>query len=143
MARKRIRVGCVSIGGGAPVSVQSMTTTDTRDVAGTASQIRRLADAGCELVRVAVPDMAAARAVGQLKNRVPVPIVADIHFDYKLAVTAAEAGADKNPDQSGQYRRRHERARRYGGLPEKGHTHPHPASTAEAWRRIYWPNTAA
>ncbi len=95
MARKRIRVGCVSIGGGAPVSVQSMTTTDTRDVAGTASQIRRLADAGCELVRVAVPDMAAARAVGQLKNRVPVPIVADIHFDYKLAVTAAEAGADK------------------------------------------------
>ncbi len=95
MARKRIRVGCVSIGGGAPVSVQSMTTTDTRDVAGTASQIRRLADAGCELVRVAVPDMAAARAVGQLKSRVPVPLIADIHFDYKLAVTAAEAGADK------------------------------------------------
>ena len=83
------------VGGGAPVSVQSMTNTDTRDVEKTAAQIDRLKAAGCDIVRVAVPDITAARAVEALKKRIDLPLVADIHFDYKLAVAAAEAGADK------------------------------------------------
>ncbi len=92
---RQIRVGSVPVGGGAPVSIQSMCNTRTDDVAATAEQIRRLAAAGCEIVRVAVPDIAAARAVGALKEQSPLPIVADIHFDYKLALEAAAAGADK------------------------------------------------
>lgn len=80
------------MGGGAPVVVQSMTNTDTRDVDATLEQIRRLADAGCELVRVAVPDAAAARALKTLVDRSPLPLVADIHFDYRLALAALEAG---------------------------------------------------
>ncbi|SHH75890.1 4-hydroxy-3-methylbut-2-en-1-yl diphosphate synthase [Sporobacter termitidis DSM 10068] len=83
------------IGGGAPVTVQSMTNTKTSDVAATAAQTRRLAAAGCDIVRFAVPDMAAAHAIEAIKKEVSVPIVADIHFDYRLAVAAAEAGADK------------------------------------------------
>ncbi len=83
------------IGGGAPVTVQSMTNTPTSDVDATAAQIARLEAAGCDIVRVAVPDLASARAIGALKERIKIPIVADIHFDYKLAVAAAEAGADK------------------------------------------------
>ncbi len=92
---RAIHVGGVSIGGGAPVSVQSMTNTPTHDVEATLSQIRALAAAGCDIVRVAVPDMAAAKAVGALKAGSPVPLVADIHFDYRLALEAAEQGIDK------------------------------------------------
>jgi (E)-4-hydroxy-3-methylbut-2-enyl-diphosphate synthase len=95
MARKQINVGGVLIGGGAPVSVQSMTNTKTDDVAGTVAQIKRLTDAGCDIVRAAVPDMAAARALEAIKREISIPIVADIHFDYRLAVASAEAGADK------------------------------------------------
>ena len=95
VARNQIRIGDVPVGGGAPVSVQSMTNTDTRDVEKTAAQIERLTAAGCDVVRVAVPDLAAARAVEELKKRTNVPLVADIHFDYRLAVAAAESGADK------------------------------------------------
>ena len=92
---KRINVGGVPIGGGAPVTIQSMTNTPTQDAAATLDQIRRLAAAGCEIVRVAVPDMDAARAVGKIKERSPIPVVVDIHFDYKLALEAIAAGADK------------------------------------------------
>ena len=92
---RQIHVGSVPVGGGAPVSIQSMCNTRTDDVAATAEQIRRLAAAGCEIVRVAVPDTAAAWAIGALKERSSLPIVADIHFDYKLALEAAAAGADK------------------------------------------------
>ena len=92
---RQIHVGSVPVGGGAPVSIQSMCNTRTDDVAATAEQIRRLAAAGCEIVRVAVPDTAAARAIGALTERSSLPIVADIHFDYKLALEAAAAGADK------------------------------------------------
>lgn len=92
---RQIHVGTVAIGGGAPVSIQSMTNTPTHDVEATLSQIRALAAAGCEIVRVAVPDMAAAKAIGGLKAGSPVPLVADIHFDYKLALEAAEQGIDK------------------------------------------------
>ena len=92
---KQIMVGGVAIGGGAPVSIQSMTNTRTSDVEGTLSQIRALASAGCEIVRVAVPDMEAARAVAKIKEHSPLPVVVDIHFDYKLALEAIAAGADK------------------------------------------------
>ena len=88
-------VGGVPVGGGAPVTIQSMTNTRTDDVAATLEQIRRLAAAGCEIIRVAVPDQAAARAVGKIKEESPIPVVVDIHFDYKLALEAIAAGADK------------------------------------------------
>ena len=92
---RQIHVGSVAIGGGAPVSIQSMTNTPTHDVEATLAQIRALAAAGCEIVRVAVPDERAALAVGALKAGSPVPLVADIHFDYRLALIAAEQGIDK------------------------------------------------
>ncbi|MDR7500576.1 MAG: flavodoxin-dependent (E)-4-hydroxy-3-methylbut-2-enyl-diphosphate synthase, partial [Armatimonadota bacterium] len=92
---RRVRVGRVEIGGGAPVSVQSMTTTDTRDIDGTLVQIYQLAAEGCEIVRLAVPDAEAAEALGAIRPRSPLPIVADIHFDHRLALRALEAGVDK------------------------------------------------
>lgn len=90
----QIHVGAVPIGGGAPVAVQSMTNTDTRDISATVSQIERLQAAGCEIVRLAVPDEAAAAAFGRIKARVGVPLIADIHFDHRLALSAMRAGAD-------------------------------------------------
>lgn len=92
---KQIMVSGVPIGGGAPVTIQSMTNTRTDDVEATLHQIRTLAAAGCEIIRVAVPDMAAAKAVGKIKEGSPIPVVVDIHFDYKLALEAIAAGADK------------------------------------------------
>ena len=92
---KQINVGGVTLGGGAPVRVQSMTTTHTADVEATLAQIARLAEAGCEIVRVAVRDEADARAVRAVKDRTPLPVVADIHFSAKLAVLSVENGADK------------------------------------------------
>lgn len=88
-------VGGVPIGGGAAVTIQSMCNTPTQDVAATVEQIRRLQAAGCQIVRVAVPDLAAARAVGEIKERVDIPLVVDIHFDYKLALECVAAGCDK------------------------------------------------
>ena len=92
---KQINVGGVTLGGGAPVRVQSMTTTHTADVEATSAQIARLAEAGCEIVRVAVRDEEDARAVRTVKDRSPLPVVADIHFSAKLAVLSVENGADK------------------------------------------------
>ena len=89
-----IHIGRVTIGGGAPIVVQSMTKTDTRDVKATIKQIRELEDCGCELVRVAVPDAEAARAIPAIKKGISIPLVADIHFDYRLALMALEGGAD-------------------------------------------------
>ncbi|MEA5115419.1 MAG: flavodoxin-dependent (E)-4-hydroxy-3-methylbut-2-enyl-diphosphate synthase [Geobacteraceae bacterium] len=91
---KQIRIGSVAVGGGAPCSVQSMCSTDTRDVAATTAQIARLSEAGCELVRCAVLDMQAAEALGAIKANCPIPLIADIHFDYKLALKALEIGVD-------------------------------------------------
>jgi len=91
---RQIHVGSVAVGGGAPISVQSMTNTDTRDAAATLEQIRRLAEAGCEIVRCAVPDMQAARALAAICRQSPLPLIADIHFDYKLALTALASGVD-------------------------------------------------
>ncbi|MFW6080336.1 MAG: flavodoxin-dependent (E)-4-hydroxy-3-methylbut-2-enyl-diphosphate synthase [Desulfosalsimonas sp.] len=91
---RRISVGSVEIGGGAPISVQSMTNTQTADIAATVAQIRRLEQAGCEIIRVAVPDMQSAEAVAEIKKQISIPLVADIHFDHRLAVAAVDAGAD-------------------------------------------------
>ncbi len=91
---KRIYVGNVPVGGGAPVAIQSMTKTDTRDIISTIAQIRELSMAGCELIRVAVPDMEAAKALGRIKAESPIPVIADIHFDYRLALEAIRQGVD-------------------------------------------------
>ncbi len=89
-----IRIGNVAIGGDNPVVVQSMTNTDTRDIDSTVEQIQRLEQAGCELVRVAVVDEEAARSIEKIKSRINIPLIADIHFDYRLALKSVEAGAD-------------------------------------------------
>jgi (E)-4-hydroxy-3-methylbut-2-enyl-diphosphate synthase len=91
---RQISVGGVTIGGDAPVRVQSMTCTDTRDVQSTVSQISELAEYGCEIVRLAVPDFEAARALKDIKKQVKLPLIADIHFDYRLALMSIEAGMD-------------------------------------------------
>ncbi|TES82785.1 MAG: flavodoxin-dependent (E)-4-hydroxy-3-methylbut-2-enyl-diphosphate synthase [Dehalococcoidia bacterium] len=91
---KPIRIGDVTIGGGAPIVVQSMTKTETADVMSTVAQIKELEDCGCELVRVAVPDTEAARAIKAIKKDVSIPLIADIHFDHRLALTALESGCD-------------------------------------------------
>jgi (E)-4-hydroxy-3-methylbut-2-enyl-diphosphate synthase len=90
-----VRVGSVTIGGGTPVSVQSMTTTDTTDIKATLNQINELFKAGCEIVRLAVPDESAARSLRTIKKYSPLPVIADIHFDYRLALLSIEEGADK------------------------------------------------
>ena len=92
---KQINVGGVPVGGGAPVPIQSMTNTPTHDVDATVRQIRQLTAAGCDIVRVAVPDMAAAKAVGAIRERIDIPLVVDIHFDYRLALECISAGCDK------------------------------------------------
>jgi len=91
---KSITVGTVTIGGDSPIIVQSMTKTDTRNIPATIAQIKELADCGCEIVRVAVPDTEAAQAISTIKQSTSIPIIADIHFDYRLALAALEAGAD-------------------------------------------------
>jgi (E)-4-hydroxy-3-methylbut-2-enyl-diphosphate synthase len=90
----QIKVGSLKIGGDAPIAVQSMTNTMTQDVAATVAQIQRLEAAGCEIVRVAVPDEAAAGAIKRIKEQIAIPLIADIHFDFRLAIAAAQAGAD-------------------------------------------------
>lgn len=92
---KPVMCGNVQIGGGAPVSIQSMCNTDTRDPKASLAQIERLVDAGCQIIRLAVPDMEAAKGFGEIKKHCPIPMVADIHFDYKLAIASIENGADK------------------------------------------------
>ena len=92
---RQINVGGVLIGGGAPVVIQSMLNTKTTDVAGSLAQIRQLKDAGCQIARLAVPNMEAARSFAEICKDSPLPLVADIHFDYKLAIAAAEGGAAK------------------------------------------------
>ena len=91
---KAIRIGSVTIGDGNPIIVQSMTSTDTRDVMSTINQIKELEEVDCELVRVAVPDMEAAQAIREIKRGISIPLVADIHFDYRLALASLEAGCD-------------------------------------------------
>lgn len=108
MSKKQIKVGGIPIGGGAAVTIQSMCNTPTHEVAETLAQIRALATAGCEIVRLAVPDMAAAQAIEAIKQDSPLPIVVDIHFDYRLALACIQHGADKvriNPGNIGDAKR--------------------------------------
>lgn len=105
---KVIRIGNVQIGGGNPIAIQSMTNTKTEDVEATVAQILALEAAGCEIIRCAVPTMEAAKALAEIKKRIHIPLVADIHFDYKLAIVAIENGADKiriNPGNIGDIER--------------------------------------
>lgn len=105
---KQIHVGVVSVGGGAPIAIQSMCNTRTEDVKATVAQIHALEQAGCEIIRVAVPDMTAADAIGAIKKEIHIPLVADIHFDYKLALRCVEQGIDKiriNPGNIGSHDR--------------------------------------
>ena len=105
---RQMNIGGVTIGGGAPVAIQSMCSTRTEDVAATVAQILRLEQAGCEIVRVAVPTPEAARAIGQIKKAIHIPLVADIHFDYRLALQCAAEGVDKiriNPGNIGSQER--------------------------------------
>jgi len=115
-------VGNVPVGGDAPITIQSMTNTDTRDVEATVSQILALEKAGCEIVRVAVPDMSAAKKLSEIKKQIHIPLVADIHFDYKLALESIAQGVDKlriNPGNIGDSTRVEEvvKAAQHAGVP--------------------------
>ncbi|PWB67594.1 MAG: 4-hydroxy-3-methylbut-2-en-1-yl diphosphate synthase, partial [Deltaproteobacteria bacterium] len=119
---RRILVGDVPVGGGAPISVQSMTNTDTRDVRATVAQIRSLAREGCEIARVAVPDIDAVKAFRRIRAASPIPVVADVHFHHRIAIACADAGADAlriNPGNIGGEERTREvlRAARANGIP--------------------------
>lgn len=92
---RKVQIGDVTIGGGSPIAIQSMTNTKTEDVSGTVAQVLALEKAGCEIIRCAVPTMEAAQAIGKIKENIHIPLVADIHFDYRLAIAAIENGADK------------------------------------------------
>ncbi len=144
---KPVKVGSVNVGGDAPVSIQSMTNTDTRDVEATTGQIRALVTAGCQIVRVSVYDKQCAHGLRRIKQMVDVPLVADIHFDYHLALLSLEAGVDKlriNPGNIGSMQRTREvaKAAKYrdvpirigvnGGSLEKDLLQKHGGSTAEA-----------
>jgi (E)-4-hydroxy-3-methylbut-2-enyl-diphosphate synthase len=117
---RSVDVGRVRIGGGAPITVQAMTDTDTRDVAATVAQIRALEEAGCDLVRVAVPDMEAAQALGRIKSQTNLPLIADIHFDHRLALEAIAQGVDKVRINPGNLRRREQVEAVVSAAAEKG-----------------------
>ncbi|MBZ4645901.1 MAG: (E)-4-hydroxy-3-methylbut-2-enyl-diphosphate synthase [Petroclostridium sp.] len=119
---KAVKVGHVTIGGSAPISIQSMTNTDTRNIEATTNQIIELEQAGCDIIRLAVPDMEAARAISEIKKRTKIPLVADIHFDYRLALECIDRGIDKiriNPGNIGGNRRVREvtREAKQRGIP--------------------------
>jgi (E)-4-hydroxy-3-methylbut-2-enyl-diphosphate synthase len=119
---RQVMVGGVAVGGNAPITIQSMTNTDTRDAKATVKQIRALEEAGCEIIRVAVPDMEAAMKLSEIKGQINIPLVADIHFDYKLALEAIKRGVDKlriNPGNIGSKERVKEVviAAREAGIP--------------------------
>ena len=92
---KKLMVGNVAVGGGAPVSIQSMCNTKTDDVAATVAQIKKLEAAGCEIIRVAIPDQAAAEAVDKIKEQISIPLIADIHFNYKYCLLYTSDAADE------------------------------------------------
>jgi (E)-4-hydroxy-3-methylbut-2-enyl-diphosphate synthase len=115
-----VRIGTVAIGGGNPVAVQSMAKSATKDVSATVRQINRLASLGCEIVRVAVKDSADARAIGVIRKGIAIPLVADIHFDWKLAMAAIESGADKVRLNPGNIRKRSEIAEVCAAAKKKG-----------------------
>ncbi len=117
---REINIGGVKIGGNNPIAIQSMCNTDTRDVNATVDQIKKLEDADCEIIRVAVPDMQAAEAVGEIKRKINIPLVADIHFDYRLALKCIDNGIDKiriNPGNIGD----EDRVKQVADMAKKNH----------------------
>ena len=140
---KQIHVGAVAVGGGAPVSIQSMCNTPTQDVERTVSQILRLEQAGCQIIRVAVPDMDAARAIGPIRRRIHIPLVADIHFDYQAWPWNASArGWTRSASTPATSAPR----KRSGPWPTPAGTGAFPsasASTAAPWSGSCCKNTAA
>ena len=131
---KQLHIGDVKIGGDAPITVQSMTKTDTRDVAATVQQIHGLEEAGCEIVRSAVPDMEAAKALAPIKKQTRIPLVADIHFHYELALEAPQKRRGLPAPKPRQHPRRRKGAhRRPGGQGARG-AHTHRRKTSEASR---------
>ena len=138
---KQILVGGVPIGGGAPVVIQSMLNTKTTDVEGSLKQIRQLASAGCQIARLAVPNMEAARSFADICKDSPLPLVADIHFDYRLAIAAAEGGASKiriNPGNIGG----EDRVKAVVEVCKDKHIPSASASTAAVLTSVCWKNTA-
>ena len=138
---KEVQIGSLRLGGGNPVLVQSMTNTDTRDTEATLRQICALHEAGCDLVRVSVYDEACAEAVRELADRSPVPLVADIHFDHRLAIRSAETASPS----CGSIRATSAVKRKYGNWRiARKHTifRSGLASTADPWKRTCWQNTA-
>lgn len=122
-ARRRsrpVRIGALTIGGGAPVTIQSMTKTDTRDIDATVAEIRALELAGCDLVRVAVPDESAAKALGDIRSQIAIPLIADVHFEAGLALEALARGVDKLRINPGNLRRREEVVEIAGAARERG-----------------------
>ena len=98
---KTIKIGNCCIGGGNPILIQSMTNTKTEDIDATVAQILRLEEAGCDIIRSTVPTLEAAKAIGEIKKQIPIPLVADIHFDYKLAIAAIAGAGAATPPGSG------------------------------------------
>lgn len=137
---KVVQVGKVKVGGENPVAVQSMCSTDTRDVATTVTQIHEMEKAGCEIVRVAVPDMAAALALGEIKKQITIPLVADIHFDFRLAIEAAKQGVDKlriNPGNIGGK----EKIKQVVDIAKEKIFQLEWESIRARWKKISWTNT--
>ena len=138
MKTREVRIGNVAIGGENPIRIQSMTNTKTEDVEATVAQILALEAAGCEIIRSTVPTLEAALAMKKIKEQIHIPLVADIHFDYRMAIAAMENGADKIPVISGKPGRfvRWWTARRREIFPSVW------VSTAVLWRRKFWRRTA-
>ena len=138
---RQVRIGSCLIGGGAPIAIQSMTNTKTEDAAATVRQILALEKAGCEIIRATVPTEKAAQAFREIKEQIHIPLVADIHFDYRLAIAAMDNGADKvriNPGNIGSA----EGVRRsWNGLPGTI-SRCASVSTAVRWRKNILKNTA-
>ena len=133
---KVVKIGDRLIGGGNPILIQSMTNTRTEDVKATVEQIHRLEQAGCEIIRCTVPTIEAAKAIAEIKKEISIPLVADIHFDYKMAIAAMEYGADKiriNPGNIGGK----------AAAPKRDRSRSGWVSTAAPWRKTWWKNTGA
>lgn len=139
---KRLMVGDVAVGGGAPVSIQSMCNTKTDDVRATVEQIHALEAAGCEIIRIAIPDQAAAESVDRIKEQISIPLIADIHFNYKYALACAERGIDAiriNPGNIGG----EEKVKAVADICRQNPSPSALGSTADLWKRTCGPNTAA
>ena len=137
-----VKIGDRVIGGGNPILIQSMTNTKTEDVEATVKQIQALTEAGCDIIRCAVPTMEAARALSEIKKQISIPLVADIHFDYRLAIAAIENGADKiriNPGNIGS----RDRIQAVVDAAKDARFRSASASTAVHSKKSWWKNTTA